>query len=169
MSDPTTDQSRTGRVRKQSGISRFHRMALREGGISRGEAIKNVQKLIAGLKPTYLDWLESDMSALAVSLDALKVDRVSDEDFTNAYRRACVIRDLGATFGYGAVTDVADSLCELLTRLRANGIRHDGAIETHFRALQIVGSAESDALSHSVDSRLINGLRAISDKFPAAS
>ena len=35
--------------------------------------------------------------------------------------------------------------------------------------IQIVGSADADALSQSVDSRLIVGLRTIVDKFPAAA
>lgn len=154
---------------KRSGVSRFHRMALRDGGISREEAVKKVQKMIANLKPTYLQWLENDMHALKEKLESLKTDSSSRDDSQSAYRQSCAIRDLGTTFGYGAVTDIADSLCELLNRLEANGARHDQAIEAHFRALQIVGSADADALSQSVDSRLIVGLRTIVDKFPAAA
>lgn len=169
MSQSDSSPPRTGRAKKQSGETRFHRLASRDGGISRGDAIKSVDKLIADLKPTYLDWLENDMIVLAACLNTLKLAQARAEDFEKAYRQTCIIRDLGTTFGFGAVTEVADSLCELLSRLRANGVRHDGAIETHYRALQIVGLAESDALSHAVDSRLIDGLRAIVEKFPSVS
>ena len=169
MNSSDDDRPKVQRAEKRSGVSRFHRFALRDGGISRDDAIKNVQKMIVKLKPTYLEWLEKDIQTLKEKLDLLKTDRLAREDSRSAYRQSCVIRDLGTTFGYGAITDIADSLCELLNRLEANGIRHDQAIEAHLRGLQIVGSADADALSQSVDSRLIVGLRAIVDKFPAAA
>lgn len=168
MNTSDDDRPKVKRAEKRSGVSRFHRMALRDGGISRDDAVKNVQKMIETLKPTYLEWLEKDMLALKDKLEVLKTDRSSHDDSRSAYRLSCAIRDLGTTFGYGAITDIADSLCELLNRLVANGARHDQAIEAHFQALQIVGSSDADALSQSVDSRLIVGLRAIVDKFPKA-
>lgn len=169
MNSSDDDRPKVKRAEKRSGVSRFHRFALRDGGISRDDAIKNVQKMIVKLKPTYLEWLEKDIQTLKDKLELLKTDRLAREDSRSAYRQSCVIRDLGTTFGYGAITEIADSLCELLNRLEASGVRHDQAIEAHLRGLQIVGSADADALSQSVDSRLIVGLRAIVDKFPVAA
>ena len=168
MPSSTRDMPTAKRPTKKPGATRFHRMAVREGGIARDEAVKNVQRFLDQLKPKYLEWLRADMALLESSVDALAADSSSGDEWKKIYRQSCVIRDLGASFGYRSVTDVADSLCELIQRLEASGTEHMPSIETHVLALRLVGSVDSDALTASADHRLIDGLKAIVAMFPKA-
>ena len=166
MPSSNDDKPKVLRGTKSPGATRFHRLAMREGGIGRDDAIKKVQKFIQELKPKYIEWLGKDMERLESIVEGLRIGTPGHVEWQQTYRQACVIRDLGSTFGYHAVTEVADSLCELVKRLETNGVHHQQAIETHMRALQLVGAAETDALSASVDQRLIEGLRSVVDMFP---
>lgn len=166
MHSSINDKPTPKRATKKPGATRFHRMATREGGIARDEAVKNVQRFLDELKPKYLEWLRADMTLLESGIETLRAGNSRSEDWQKVYRQSCVIRDLGASFGYRTVTDVADSLCELMQRLEASGTEHMPSIETHVLALRLVGSVDSDALTASADHRLIEGLHAIVGMFP---
>jgi len=160
--------SKTLRGTKTPGATRFHRLAMREGGLTRDEALARVQKFIQILKPQYVEWLRADLEKLTSMSGEIESSAPDSAGWASFYKQSCVIRDLGSTFGYHAVTEVADSLCELIKRLEATGNHHPPAIEAHLRALQLVGTDETDALGASVDNRLIEGLRAVVDMFPKA-
>lgn len=151
---------------KTPNMSRFHRMAVREGGISRDEAIKKVDTYIAKMQPTYFEWLRDDMTKLENAIQSLSSGSHEPREWEQAYRISCNVRDLGSTFGYYGVTDVADSLCELLKRLEYVGLFHQPAIDVHMTALRLVGTTSVDSRNNSEQSRLIDGLSAIVDKFP---
>ncbi len=154
------------RATKKPGVTRFHRMVKRDGGITRDDAVQKIQRFIDQLKPTYLTWLKTDMELLEVNVEVIRAGSPGPDEWRKMYRQSCVIRDLGASFGYRSVTDVADSLCELVQRLESAGIDHLASIDTHVRALRLVGSVDADALTVTADHRLIEGLHAIVDMFP---
>ena len=138
--------------------------------MARDEATQRAAKFIEQLKPAYLEWLRTDVEILERAISNLKETRGSKPgDFDAVYRQSSIIRDLGTSFGYASVTEVADSLCELIRRLEENAMYHQPAIDTHFRSLQLVGSSQADAVNAAVDKSLIDGLRKIIGMFPNSS
>lgn len=165
---PSSNNKSVLRPTKTPGATRFHKLAKREGGITREEALKKAEKFIESLKPQYIEWLRADMEKLQTIVRAFREGVPGPVEWKAAYRQSCVIRDLGSTFDYYTVTDIADSLCELLKRFEGNGVHHQSAVEAHLHALQLVGSTEIKDPAAREGHRLLDGLRQVVDMFPKA-
>ena len=69
------------------------------------------------------------------------------------------VRDVGTTMGYGLVTFVAKTLCEVLDSIRAGAIYEKEMIECHLDALFYVAKESCQNLTKEQISELSGGLR----------
>lgn len=114
----------------------------------------------------FLEWVAGDLEALQALLARLHDSSGRDHaTAAAAYRKASEIRDLGGTFGYPRITDIADSLCELLYRLREAGLYSREAIAMHEAALRLVCTTGPQP-AEEASGELLAGLRRIVGKYP---
>lgn len=146
--------------------SRFARLAGQGGNKSAAALIAAADGFIAAERGRYLARLSGDLAELDGLLAALAEAGGRDTEATlAAYRRASQIRDLGSTFGFPLVTRVADSLCELLHRLRLAGLAGSAAIAAHQSALRLIAAAGDGQTDGAED--MLAGLSRVVEKYPA--
>jgi hypothetical protein len=149
--------------------SRLSLLAGNAGGKSAAALIAAADGFIQAERGRFLEWVAGDLGALETLLSRLHDSSGSDTaTAAAAYRKASEIRDLGGTFGYQRITDIADSLCELLYRLREAGLYSRDAIAMHEAALRLVCTTAAqppDAAAR----EMLAGLRRIVEKYPRPS
>lgn len=147
--------------------SRFSRMALRDGGVAAEDALAAATAFIETQRSRYFEWVAADLLALESELKALhSAGGDNAERHDAAYYKAAQIRDLGGTFGYQIITETADSLCELLYRLKTAGRYSRDAIDTHMGAMKMVCAREVEAMPEETAQTLLQGLHRVVEKFP---
>lgn len=146
--------------------SRFSRMALRGGGIAAEDAIAAADSIIEQQRSRYFDWVTADLAALDEALNLLYGGSGMPSHHDAAYYKSAQIRDLGGTFGYDVITDVANSLCELLYRMRAARRYSRDCIEAHQSALKLVCTKEVETMPLEAQDALVSGLQRVVDKYP---
>lgn len=154
------------KFQKVSGETRFHRLVHREGGISRKEAQRIADAVLQKMRGQYDEWLRADIDSLVKILEALRSIQGNDSALMKeAFNRARAIRDLGTTFGFPAITVVANSFCELLNRFVSNKIYSQDAVDTLMTSLVFVQSSED---TEELSVKLFPGLEMVVNKFPEA-
>lgn len=150
--------------------SRFSRVARRAGGIAAADAIAAAEAFVEGERGHYFDWVAEDLAELEHILGRVHGSNGQDMAQTDAaYYKTAQIRDLGGTFGYQIITDVAHCFCELLYRLKMAGIYSADAIETHRAAIKLVCGRDFGQMPAGTGPTLLAGLQRVVDKFPAPS
>lgn len=148
--------------------SRFSRMARRGGGIAAADAIAAAEAFVEGERSRYFEWVAEDLLALDQMLAAVYESGGRDAAQRDAaYYKAAHIRDLGGTFGYQIITDVAHCFCELLYRLKMADTFNRDAIETHSAAMKLVCGRDFPAMPAATGPTLLQGLHRVVEKFPA--
>jgi hypothetical protein len=140
------------------------------GGNGKGKSaaalIAAADRFIQSERGRFLEWATGDLAALEDVLARLHDCKGRDAALAEtAYRKTSQIRDLGGTFGYPRITEIADSLCELLYRLRQAGLYSRDAIAMHEAALRLVCTTAAQPADAAVQ-ELLNGLRRIVEKYP---
>ena len=136
------------------------------GGKSAAAMIAAADSFIRTERDRFLEWASGDLAALEGELARLHASNGQDADAAAAaYRKASEIRDLGGTFGYPRITDIADSLCELLYRLREARLYSHDAIAMHEAALRLVCTTEAQP-PEAATREMLAGLRRIVEKYP---
>jgi|GEM_PF-5707965 len=146
--------------------SRFARLATRDGGKSASEALNAAAAFIVAEQEKYFTWVAADLDELdrlLAKLDAAPESIAANEA---AYHKATHIRDLGGSFGHQIITDAADSLCELLYRLRTAQLYSREAIAAHRAALKLVCAISFGALPPESGPTLLAGLHSVVEKYP---
>jgi hypothetical protein len=147
--------------------SRFAMLALREGGKTAAALLGAAEAFLHAERGRYLAWVDATLLSLDIQLDRLQGDaRPAADVLDDAYRQAAQIRDLGGTFGAPLVTATADSLCELLYRLRCSGLSGGPAIAMHQSVLRLVCSADHARTTPDGINELLAGLKKIVAKYP---
>jgi hypothetical protein len=144
--------------------SRFAMLALRDGGKPATALISAAENFLKNERGRYHAWVNDALLALDATLEELP--GTIPEALQAAYGQALQIRDLGGTFGATLVTEVADSLCELLYRLHSAGLYSSEAIATHQAVLRLVCAADQGITPPADGALLLGGLRKIVAKYP---
>jgi hypothetical protein len=160
----------TSNARRIEKTSRFAVMARRPGGVSRDQALARAEATIDKQKDNYLEWVVRDLNTLESYVNAIHDhEGARDEDMEAAYSKTAQIRDLGATFGFPLTTEVADSLCELLHRMRHARMYRRGAVQTHLEALKLVCTEAFKGKQPNDEKPLLDGLGRVLAKYPAVT
>jgi len=160
----------TSNARRIEKTSRFAVMARRPGGVSREQALARAEETIEKQKDNYLTWVARDLGVLETCIQKIHEHQgAGDEDLAAAYSKTAQIRDLGATFGFPLTTEVADSLCELLHRMRHARTYGRGALQTHLEALKLVCTEAFKGKQANDEKPLLDGLGHVLAKYPPVS
>jgi hypothetical protein len=118
--------------------SRFERLARRDGGVPREQALAQAQSQIEEQKHNFEDWLERKLQELGVVTTDVDRNPCDKAALDRAERISLEIQDIGATMGYTLVTFVAGSLCKILEALKAGATYDKEVVECHVNALLLV-------------------------------
>lgn len=138
----------------------YEQMARRPGGVPRDKALAAARHHIDELKSGFIDWLNERLNELAAALAALDAEPSLPAHIESAYRISGEVRDVGTTLGYGTVTFVATTLCELLEAIKAGATYDKEMIDCHVNALNYVVRQRGN-LTDEQAAELTAGLRRI--------
>jgi chemotaxis protein histidine kinase CheA len=125
--------------------NRFERMARRQGGVAREQALENAQAHIEELKSDFVQWLDQEMLDLQNALSQLEGHPGDKPYLERAYQSCAHLHDVGATMGFELVTFIANNLCEILDAMKAGAPYDKDAIDCHMDALML---AKTDSYRH---------------------
>ena len=147
--------------------TRFTQIAKQKSAISREDAIVAGQAAVSELEPEYLEWVDGLLRELWHAVDmAGECDKFPNAHGEEAYGLSNQVRNLGATFDYEAVTQVADSFCELIHRLTVAELCDPHAMQTHLNALRLVSTPAFKRDGDGELGHLMDALRQLVDHYP---
>lgn len=110
------------------------------GDLSHDEAlVKRAEDALEELSEDYAEWLERDLADLSRLLDEVKGDpEAAGPGLEEMARRAHDVKGQAGTFGYPLITALAESLCNLLSRLDGLNTSCLEVMTTHVEAMEVV-------------------------------
>lgn len=146
--------------------SRLSQVGLKAGGVSRSSAVKKASAAVDVLRDEYPEWLEKDLSTLKELIAAAHAGGGQDRALLDRlYGKTAQIRDLGTSFDFPMITATADSLCELIYRLRENNVYDAKSIDSHFNALHYFKKPEARSDKNKNALPLVRGLKALAERY----
>ncbi len=147
--------------------TRFGEMAVTPSPISRAEALSRAKDAVAALLPQAEIWLCQDLDALAVLLERMqRPGGPEGDEMQRAYLLACSVRDSSGQFGKNGMTIVANSFCELISRMREAGTYHHLAMATHLDAIKLVAKVGLTGMPDDALETLSRNLLQLVNLFP---
>jgi hypothetical protein len=138
----------------------YEKMARRPGGLPRDKALAAARQQIDDLKAGFIGWLDGQLKELAGALSDLDADPSAADRMERAYRLSGEIRDVGTTLGYGVVTFMATTLCDVLDAIKAGAAYEKSMIDCHIDALFYVVKKQG-ILTEEQTIELTGGLRRV--------
>lgn len=111
---------------------RLAQLVNRPGGLTVNEAVAAAETSLAGLRSRG----ELDTAATIAQMQALAIGLEPRAD--ELYRMSNSLIGIGGVFGWHAISDVAQSLCTLIERLRLNRHWDENAIKLHVDSLRLL-------------------------------
>lgn len=119
----------------------FELLARRPGGPTRERALAAAQTQLEKLEPDFAKWLNAQLRNIKAAL--AEVDESSTTlPIERAFRACSYLRDVGATMGYGLVTFVAKTLCDVLESVIAGAPYDKETIARHVDALVLAAKEQ---------------------------
>jgi hypothetical protein len=141
--------------------TRFHRMALRAGGVTRAAAIERAAAEIEEAKAAFDAWLDHELEEFAALVKAARAGKADADWAAGANMRSQELRDTSATLGFELLSYVASSLCALFDSAEA-GTAHDiDGIACHIDALNLAKQKSYRRLKPEQVPELTEGLRRV--------
>jgi hypothetical protein len=141
--------------------TRFQKLARRPGGISRDQAIENAAQKIEAIKPTFEEWLESELAPLSEAINSAKAGNATPDWIQTANLHSAQIRDAGTTMGSELLTFIAGSLCEVLDAISAGAECNMDSITCHLDALYLARQRRFRGMKPEQVPELTSGLRRV--------
>lgn len=141
--------------------TRFQKLARRPGGISRDQAIENAAQKIDAIKPSFEEWLESELAPLSEAINNAKAGNAAPDWIETANLHSAQIRDAGTTMGSELLTFIAGSLCEVLEAITAGSECNMDSITCHLDALFLARQRRFRGLKPEQVPELTSGLRRV--------
>ena len=117
--------------------TRFQKMALRPGGITREQAIGRAQSRVDELKPAFGNWLSQNLQEFVAAIRDLETHPTNELRLEIAHAQCSQLRDVGATMGYELLTFIAEIICKHLEAMRSGIPFHKEAMDCHVDAIQL--------------------------------
>ena len=115
--------------------TRFAKMACRDGGVPKSEAIVRAQAEIDKIKPGFYKWLDGEIEEFAELINQAPGAKAEPEWIERAAFRSREVHDSATTFGFELIAFIAGSLCELLDAMAARSECDIEAVICHVDAL----------------------------------
>lgn len=141
--------------------TRFHRMALRAGGVTRSKAIERAAAEIEEAKAGFDAWLDRELEEFANLIKALQAGTAAPDWAGDANFRSRELRDTSMMLGFELLAFVANSLCALLDSIAAGNPWNTDAIGCHVDALGLAKQKSYRRLKPDQVPELTEGLRLV--------
>lgn len=141
--------------------TRFQKLARRPGGIPREQALENAAQKIDAIKPSFDEWLESELVPLAAAVNSAKAGNPDPDWIATANLHSAQIRDAGTTMGSELITFIAGSFCEVLDAVAAGVECNMDSITCHLDALFLARQRRFRGMKPSEVPELTKGLRRV--------
>ncbi len=159
MADESDEQQQPARVFTVE--TRFQKLARRPGGISRDQALENAAQKIEAIKPSFDEWLESELAPLGEAVNGALAGKPAPDWVETANLHSGQIRDAGTTMGSELLTFIAGSLCDVLDAISAGAECNMESITCHLDALYLARQRRFRGLKPDEVPELTKGLRRV--------
>ena len=133
------------------------------GGPSLDQIMADAEKALDDLKDNYEVWVREDLDNMAGHLKGLTDDLDDDarvKTVNAIHGIAHNIKGQAATFDYALLTEVAHSLCAMLSKDELAASRMTPLIALHVEAMRLIISQEIKGKGGEVGKELVGGLHA---------
>jgi hypothetical protein len=141
--------------------TRFQKLARRPGGIPREQALENAQQKIEAIRPSFDEWLNSELEPLSAAVNGAKEGNPASDWIETANLHSAQIRDAGTTMGSELLTFIAGSLCDVLDAVTAGAECNMESITCHLDALYLARQRQFRGLKPEQVPELTRGLRRV--------
>lgn len=141
--------------------TRFQKLARRPGGIPREQALENAAQKIEAIKPSFDEWLTSELEPLAAAVNGAKTGNPAPDWIETANLHSAQIRDAGTTMGSELITFIAGSFCEVLDAIAAGAECNMDSITCHLDALFLARQRRFRGMKPNEVPELTSGLRRV--------
>jgi hypothetical protein len=142
--------------------TRFQMMARRDGGIPRDQAIERAAVEIKKAEPGFDAWLDDGLMHLQrLIAEARPADLSWVEGVNTRSRQLC---ESAGTLGFGLLSFVANSLCDVLDSIEAGGTCNMETIVCHVDALSLASQNSYRRLTPEQVPDLTEGLRRVVER-----
>jgi hypothetical protein len=141
--------------------TRFAKMARREGGVPKREAVVRAQAEIDKIKPGFYKWLDSEIREFADLINHAPSAKAESEWIERATFRSREVHDSATTFGFELIAFIAGSLCELLDAMATGSAYDIEAVSCHVDALVLARKKSYRDLKPEQVPDLTKGLRRV--------
>jgi len=148
--------------------TRFQKLAKRPGGISREKAIERADARIEEVKPTFDDWLDSELKGFAKLVKDAESGKADPDWIAKANFHARELRDSATTLGFELLSFIAGSLCDILDTVEAGTECNLESIMCHADALMLARQKSYRRLRPDQVPELTRGLRRVVDRVTTA-
>jgi hypothetical protein len=137
----------------------FQQMARRPGGISRDRAIEWAETEIADLEANFDEWLNRELTELAIALAAARDHPHDSEPLVALADRCRQLCDVTAVMRFELLSFVAASLCDLLDSINVEAELPVDSIVCHLDSLSLAARPHLRRLRPEQARELTKGLR----------
>lgn len=156
-----TKKKRASSARFVEIETRFAKMARRQGGLPKIEAIVRAQAEIDKIKPGFYKWLDGEIEEFADLINHAPSTKAEPEWIERASFRSREVHDSATTFGFELIAFIAGSLCELLDAMAAGSEGDIEAVICHVDALVLARKKSYRDLKPEQVPDLTKGLRRV--------
>jgi hypothetical protein len=147
--------------------TRFQKMARREGGVPRDQAIERAQIAIEEAKFHFDDWLDGELKEFVSLMKKVEGAKIGADWIKTANFHSRQLRDSATTFGFELLAFVAGSLCEILDSIEAGSECNIESITCHIESLLLAGQASYRHLKPAQVPDLTEGLNRVMKRVTA--
>lgn len=141
--------------------TRFERLARRNGGVGREQALASAQAHVENLRTEFAIWLDRELQELSAILSFTEGSPGDTASLERAYHSCAQLRDVGATMGYELITFVAKNLCDILDAIKAGAAYDKDIVDCHINALLLAKMDQYRDLRPEQVPEMASGLRRV--------
>ena len=142
--------------------NRLGKLTRAKGGVAVGEALKQADVAIEGLREASLAVIDENLAEI-YNLYGPGSSRRASEPLDRLYELASRIIDAGGGLPESGLEEAARAVCELIARSRASDVRDWDAIDVHVATLKVL-RAEGQKLSAIQRQTILQGLSEVTAK-----
>ncbi len=106
-------------------------------------ALARADAVVADMTGTYSEWVKEDLAGMQAAIDTLRNNPAEQRDALGRLRTISLdIKGQGATFGYGLITEIGDSLNKFVMDLQKTSEFDLKVIVSHMESMQVVMADE---------------------------
>jgi len=129
------------------------------------EVLERAEKAIQILKKDYLNWVEDDLKKIDIAYHKLLLNPENDVLLQNVYKVAHDIKGQGGSFGYDMMTEIGQSLCQLIEKMKTIGPNELEIIGVHTDAMGVVIHDRIERTGGDTATAMLKGLEKVCIKY----